>query len=65
MLGSTFPLFVLDEPTTGLDEKNREALARVLPIIGEVLHSSSVSTVVVPTHDEALLGTANIVKIED
>jgi DNA repair exonuclease SbcCD ATPase subunit len=64
MLGSTFPLFVLDEPTTGLDEKNREALARVLPVIGEAL-SSYVSTVVVPTHDEALLGTANLIKIED
>lgn len=64
MLGSKFPLFVLDEPTTGLDEKNREALARVLPVIGEAL-SSYVSTVVVPTHDEALLGTANLIKIED
>lgn len=65
MLGSTFPLFVLDEPTTGLDEKNREALARVLPVVGDVLSSSSVTTVVVPTHDEALLGTANLVKIGD
>lgn len=65
MLGSTFPLFVLDEPTTGLDEKNREALARVLPVVGDVLSSSSVTTVVVPTHDEALLGTANLIKIED
>lgn len=65
MLGSTFPLFVLDEPTTGLDEKNREALARVLPVVGDVLSSSSVSTVVVPTHDEALLGTANLIKIGD
>lgn len=60
MLQSEFPLFVLDEPTTGLDVENREALGSVL---SAVVSSNKDRILVVPTHDELLLPTANIINV--
>ena len=60
MLQSEFPLFVLDEPTTGLDVENREALSAVL---SAVVAASDDRILVVPTHDELLLPTANIINV--
>ena len=60
LLQSEFPLFVLDEPTTGLDVDNREALSSVLTT---VVSSNKDRILVVPTHDELLLPTANIINV--
>jgi ABC-type molybdenum transport system ATPase subunit/photorepair protein PhrA len=60
MLQSEFPLFVLDEPTTGLDVDNREALSAVL---SAVVAANDDRILVVPTHDELLLPTANIINV--
>ena len=58
MLSSNFPVFVLDEPTTGLDVDNREALSKVLMSIVDQLPGNYL---VVPTHDDMLLPDANII----
>lgn len=60
MLSSTFPFFVMDEPTTGLDVDNRAALSEVLQRVVEQFPNRYI---VVPTHDEMLLPEANIIEI--
>lgn len=54
-----FPLFVMDEPTTGLDVENREALSSVITAFAE----SRNMTTVIPTHDDMLLPESNIIKL--
>lgn len=60
MLHSKFKLFVLDEPTTGLDRANREALSSVLL---KVASSDLKPILVVPTHDELLLPEAKVIEL--
>lgn len=62
LLDTTFPLMVLDEPTTGLDDKNRELLAEMLYKVSDVLSQRGL-TLVIPTHDEALLSNANVIHV--
>lgn len=59
LLSSSFPLFVLDEPTTGLDVANRESLSQVLSAVVQTTDRY----LVVPTHDEMLLPEANIINV--
>lgn len=60
MLSSVFPVFVLDEPTTGLDVDNREALSLMLSkIVGNIPGNM----LIIPTHDEMLLPDANIISV--
>ena len=60
LLQSKFRLFVLDEPTTGLDTANREALSEVLSTLA---NSNLKPIMVVPTHDEVLLPEAKVIEI--
>lgn len=60
MLSSSFPFFVMDEPTTGLDVDNRAALSEVLQRVVEQFPNRYI---VVPTHDEMLLPEANIIEV--
>lgn len=60
LLASSFPLFVLDEPTTGLDVDNRESLSGVL---NSAVGQFSGAHLVVPTHDDMLLPEANIISL--
>lgn len=54
-----FPLFVMDEPTTGLDVENREALSSVITAFAE----SRNMVTVIPTHDEMLIPESNVIKL--
>lgn len=59
LLGSSFPLFVLDEPTTGLDVSNREYLSEILFSFAD---QNPNKVLVIPTHDDMLLPEANIIQ---
>lgn len=63
MLNSTFPVLVLDEPTTGLDVANRKVLAEMLSNISVILNRRGMS-LSIPTHDDLLSAVAEtIIKI--
>lgn len=64
LLGSTFPLMVLDEPTTGLDDDNRSKMAVMLQKVAQTLNGKGVS-LIVPTHDDELLGSANLIRVKE
>lgn len=59
ILNTKFPLFVFDEPTTGLDIQNRDALSEVLLTLGEIKNK----VVIIPTHDEKLLPESKIFSV--
>ena len=60
MLNSSFPVFALDEPTTGLDVDNRQLLADVLSNLAKDYPKL---VLVIPTHDELLLPDAKVVEV--
>lgn len=64
LIGSTFPLMVLDEPTTGLDDENRSKMAVMLQKVAQTLNGRGVS-LVIPTHDDELLASANLIKVNE
>ena len=63
-LGARFPLMVLDEPTTGLDEFNKNKMAQLLQKVSVTLSGKGVS-LIVPTHDAELLVNANVIKVDE
>lgn len=64
ILGAKFPLMILDEPTTGLDDVNKEKMAELLQKVSVTLSGKGVS-LVIPTHDEELLVNANVIKVNE
>ena len=60
LIGSKFPLMILDEPTTGLDVVNREYLSEV---IFNFAAQNPNLVLVIPTHDDMLLPSANVISI--
>ena len=63
-LGAKFPLMVLDEPTTGLDDVNKGKMSQLLQKVSETLSGKGVY-LVIPTHDEELLVNANVIKVNE
>lgn len=63
MLNATFPVLVLDEPTTGLDVQNRELLVNMLRNVSAILSQRGMS-LLIPTHDKLLTASAdNVISI--
>ena len=63
MLNATFPVLVLDEPTTGLDVQNRELLVNMLRNVSAILSQRGMS-LLIPTHDKLLTASAdNVITI--
>ena len=63
MLNATFPILVLDEPTTGLDVQNRELLVNMLRNVSAILSQRGMS-LLIPTHDKLLTASAdNVISI--
>ena len=60
LLNTSFPFFVLDEPTTGLDVQNREFLSVALNKLRDRYPEMSM---VIPTHDQMLLPESNIIEL--
>ena len=63
MLNASFPVLVLDEPTTGLDVQNRELLVNMLRNVSAILSQRGMS-LLIPTHDKLLTASAdNVISI--
>jgi DNA repair exonuclease SbcCD ATPase subunit len=60
LLNTSFPFFVLDEPTTGLDVQNREFLSVSLNKLRDRYPEMSM---VIPTHDQMLHPESNIIEL--
>ena len=60
LLNTSFPFFVLDEPTTGLDVQNREFLSVALTKLRDRYPEMSM---VIPTHDTMLLPDSTIISL--
>ena len=60
LLNTSFPFFVLDEPTTGLDVQNREYLSQSLNKLRDKYQDL---VMVIPTHDQMLLPESNVITL--